>query len=593
MKKSLIFVIALSLCSIFMTSACTPSSDADKTEKIKYTKYEKSTIVADDYSMIKQKTLDGGFDHDIYYRNDLKLDLGDPMVVYDDETRLFYAYGTRGGFSTIDYFTSADLTDWTYGGVAFQAPKGSWAYREDNIWAPDIQKIGGKWYMYFTFPGDKKSGVTTHCQIGVAVGDSLTHFELYTGVNAKGQTVTLDKNTFDGMENATILDPTVFEDDDGKLYMYFSYDTRKAQTAEHEGKYAEIWGVRLLDPVTWDLGTLKRLTVPGYKNLEDTGNNGQGSVEWEYWSASFTNGYRCSEGPYMIKRNGKYLLTHVSNSFVDNQYNVGYAVSDSPLGDYDKPWSKDDPLANMLLGVPGNVGSSYDSKYKGMQTGTGHASIVRVGDEFLFAYHAHVNRDSWDVKTDYSLYTDRRAGAFDYLYFDENGTPYTNGPTWSLQRLPAAVSQYSNIAVGNGVTVRAEAKDEKQVRYLNDNRTSRTFDSSADAHFNAGTHSIEFRFDKKMSIKAVNVFNAADYEYSISYIDQIDFGNNKGFVGIYFNPAYIGSREVTVGTEKYIYPHTAFTLCLADPVTTDRIVVTISSDKEFAIGEIEILGAEL
>lgn len=591
MKKYLSFLFTVMLCMTLVLGACTNTGGGDNGDKITYTKYANSTIDADDFSLVNQKKSDDNFDHNIYYRNDLKLDMGDPMVVYDDESKLFYAYGTRGGYSSMDYYTSDNLTDWTYGGVAFQAPQGSWAYRTDNIWAPDVQKIGNKYYMYFTFPGNAANG--NHCQIGVAVGDSLTKFELYTGVNANGQNITLADNTFSGMENATILDPTVFEDDDGKIYMYFSYDTTKAQTAEQEGKYAEIWGVRLLDPVTWDLSTLTRLTVPGYKNLNDTGNNGKGSVEWEYWSASFTGEFRCSEGPYMIKKNGKYILTHVSNSFVDNQYNVGYAVSDSPLGEYDKPWSEEDPLANMLLGVPGNVGSANDARYKGMQTGTGHASIVDVNGEYMFAYHAHVNRDSWGVETEYSQYTDRRAGAFDYLYFTQDGTPYTNGPTWSLQRLPEAISGYKNLATGSGVTVRAETIDKAQVKYLTDNRTSRVFDSASDARFAAGTRSIEIKFDKAVSVKAVNIYNAADFNLFVSYIDQIDFGNNKGVANIYFNPAYIGSREVTSGTQQYIYPHTAFTVCLTQPVTTDRIVITISSDKDFALGEIEILGGTL
>ena len=228
-----------------------------------------------------------------------------------------------------------------------------------------------------------------------------------------------------------------------------------------------------------------------------------------------------------------------------------------------------------------------------MQTGTGHASIVDVNGEYMFAYHAHVNRDSWGVETEYSQYTDRRAGAFDYLYFTQDGTPYTNGPTWSLQRLPEAISGYKNLATGSGVTVRAETIDKAQVKYLTDNRTSRVFDSASDARFAAGTRSVEIKFDKAVSVKAVNIYNAADFNLFVSYIDQIDFGNNKGVANIYFNPAYIGSREVTSGTQQYIYPHTAFTVCLTQPVTTDRIVITISSDKDFALGEIEILGGTL
>lgn len=593
MKKRFLTITSFLLTFSMFLGACVGGGTEDSGNDT-YKDYTSSTVMFEDYSLIDQKSYDESFDDTVYYRNDLKQDMGDPMVVYDEKSNLFYAYGTRGGDGTIEYFTSTDLTNWTRGGVCMQLPKNSWAMGDKNpdkpnegrtLWAPDVQYINGKYYMYFTVP------MYSGAQIAVAVGDSLTKFELFSGTNANGEVADSTRNTFSGMEGETILDQNVFQDDDGKLYMYFSYDTGKSKIAANQGKYAEIWGVQLKDPVTWDLSTLTRIAVPGLKNLKD--NYDKGLITWEYCSDSFANGFRCSEGPYMIKKNGKYILTYVSNSYVDNQYNVGYALSDSPLSDFEKPYDPNDAMKNMLLGVPGEPGTAIESKYINFQTGTGHASIVKVGNEYMFAYHAHMNRDRWGVQNDWSNHGDYRALGLDYLYFEEDGTPYTNGPTFSLQRLPEKVSGLRKLALEDGVRITTTLQSAANLGKLIDNKTSRIFDNSHDAKFRKGKTRIVVTLPKEYAIKAVNIYNSADYDTSIQYIDQIDFMNDNVVRDIYFNPNYIGERALTVGTEKYILPHTAFHVYLYDYVYTNKIVITIDADSEFTLGEIEILGGTI
>lgn len=593
MKKRFLTITSFLLTFSMFLGACVGGGTEDGGNDT-YKDYTSSTVMFEDYSLIDQKSYDESFDDTVYYRNDLKQDMGDPMVVYDEKSNLFYAYGTRGGDGTIEYFTSTDLTNWTRGGVCMQLPKSSWAMGDKSpdkpnegrtLWAPDVQYVNGKYYMYFTVP------MYSGAQIAVAVGDSLTKFELFSGTNADGETIDYTRNTFSGMEGETILDQNVFQDDDGKLYMYFSYDTGKSKIAANQGKYAEIWGVQLKDPVTWDLSTLTRIAVPGLKNLQD--NYDRGLITWEYCSSSFQSGFRCSEGPYMIKKNGKYILTYVSNSFEDNQYNVGYALSDSPLSDFEKPYDPNDAMKNMLLGVPGEPGTAIESKYINFQTGTGHASIVKVGNEYMFAYHAHMNRDRWGVQNDWSNHGDYRALGLDYLYFAGDGTPYTNGPTFSLQRLPEKVSGLKNLALENGVGITTTLQSAANLGKLIDNKTSRIFDNSHDAKFRKGKTRIVVTLPKEYAIKAVNIYNSADYDTSIQYIDQIDFMNDNVVRDIYFNPNYIGERALTIGTEKYILPHTAFHVYLNDYVYTNKIVITIDADSEFTLGEIEILGGTI
>lgn len=587
MKKRLFSsLIVLSILFATILGGCQQAKAPKKEDpqeeipQIEYTQYTKNTIGFNDNS---DNTL-SNFNTNMYYLNQWENsesgvgfpDMGDPMIVYDDG--YYYAYGTRGTTS-IHCFKSKDLTHWERISDCFVPDQASWG--KTNIWAPDIIKIEDKWYLYYTASMYQPQG--SHCYLGVAVADKpYGPFYQFTGVNANGETVGLDKSPFIGLEHHVLLDSTVFKDDDGSLYMYFSYD---ASTGSEEHKkmardnaVQEIWGVKLKDPVTWDLSTLTPLLSPGYQKFNDE----YRKIAWETWSPSFDpiTGKECLEGPYMIKNNGKYYLTYVANSYVDINYAVGYAEADSPLGEYYKP--NDNYLENMILGVPAEPGTITANRYLGFTTGTGHASIFKTGGgEYMFAYHAHYNRDVWD-ETGYNR-GNWRALAVDYLYFDENGKPYANGPTYSLQNTPSDISGYKNIAKDAKFTIEG-----KYAEYLNDNYTNRGFGTAEitkEARFKAGVRSIEIKFDAPVTIKALNVYNSYDRAYSINKIKQIDFGNNKGIVNVNFNNRYLSDKH-----DDFIYPHSAFNIELDEEVTTDRIVITIESSTDFALGEIEIMG---
>ena len=268
---------------------------------------------------------------------------------------------------------------------------------------------------------------------------------------------------------------------------------------------------------------------------------------------------------------------------MDAEYSEGYAVSDSPMGPFVKP--DDYYLQNMLLGVPGAPGTYISNRYKGFTRGTGHAAIFKTGGgEYMFAYHAHFNREVWSDEIPFANW---RALAVDYLHFDSNGNPYTNGPTYSLQNTPSDVSGLKNLAPQ--ATIRAEGDN---AQYLNDNYTNRInrtvlldktkrYEAIREAEFKAGTRSIELKFPSPVTVKAVNIYNSCDLEYSVKYIDQIDFGNGNGIVNALFNTRYIN--------DDFIFPHSAFNIELGSEVVTDRIVITISSDTDFALGEIEVM----
>jgi arabinan endo-1,5-alpha-L-arabinosidase len=97
--------------------------------------------------------------------------LADPTVIRSDDG-LFYAYGTMdnwgdgGGPHLVPIVRSKDLVHWTYVKDAFTT-KPAWK-EKGGIWAPEIVKVNGQYYMYYAFStwGDPDPGV------GLAIADS-------------------------------------------------------------------------------------------------------------------------------------------------------------------------------------------------------------------------------------------------------------------------------------------------------------------------------------------------------------------------------------------------------------------------------------
>lgn len=596
MKKPLkkLIPIVLSAVTALSVALCGCGSGrtgggGEHSDRIEYTAYDASTVA---FNANSDKEL-ANYDKSLYYINEWDLgysapgakadyfpDMADPIIIFDEG--YYYAFGTRQT-TVYQCFRSKDLTTWERLADAFVPSGDSWG--KNGLYAPDIQKIGDKWYLYYTancYWDDEPY----HSQLGVAVADRVYGpYTQFTGVNANGENISVSEPAFRGMAKHQILDANVLVDGD-ELYMYFSYDTKtpKNSTSEYSQMSkdrfaAEIWGVRLKDPVTWDLSTLTPLVTPGYKTYDAP----KRTVNWEVQSVVEGPGYGILEGPYAIKKDGKYILTYSANLYTHDCYSVGYAVADSPLGRYVKP--DDEYMQNMILGVPDIPGTGIANNYVGFTKGTGHAGIFQAeSGEYMFAYHAHFNRLAWN-DTPPNNY---RALAIDYIYFDENGLPYTNGPTYSLQPKPSSISGYTNLAKSAKIRVEGE-----NAQYLNDDYTNRACgirangknETPREANFKAGTRSIELAFYAPVTVKAVNVYNSFDYERAVEKIDQIDFGNGKGITDILFNRRYFSQNR-----DEFIFPHAAFNIELGEEITTDRIVITITNAADFSLGEIQVIG---
>ena len=97
--------------------------------------------------------------------------LADPSVFRDPVSGDFFAYGTEDnwgdgqGARIVPVLRSSDLVDWKLEGPSFLT-KPNWKPR-GGIWAPNVNRIDGRYYMYYSFStwGDPDPG------IGLAIAD--------------------------------------------------------------------------------------------------------------------------------------------------------------------------------------------------------------------------------------------------------------------------------------------------------------------------------------------------------------------------------------------------------------------------------------
>ncbi len=123
-------------------------------------------------SCSRKNTAVTGTMHETYQNPVFEPVLADPTVIQDPKTKLFYAYGTQDnwddgkGTRLVPILESKDMVNWSYVGPAFE-DKPNWK-DAGGIWAPDINLVDGKYYLYYSFStwGDKNPG------LGLAISDS-------------------------------------------------------------------------------------------------------------------------------------------------------------------------------------------------------------------------------------------------------------------------------------------------------------------------------------------------------------------------------------------------------------------------------------
>lgn len=544
--KKILFLFFLCVC-LTVFAACSPAQEG------------KILVENEDYLDLTSQ-YDGeslAYHESLWYMNQLQdVPLPDPFVYAEDG--LYYIVGTNDrDVNTVDCYVTADFSTYeVHRDIFAPAQFGGWESEEPEVYAPEIYCFDGVYYLYYS--ANDKEGVR-RCSV-------------VTADNPLGPYVPLVTDGIDGLHNPLFqhedhperaLDATVFTDDDGKRYLYYTVTS----DTQH------IVGVELRSPYEADWSTYTQLVIPGRLDSQSE----ETALEWETYR---DNRIKIAEAPFMIKSGGKYYLTYSVNGCWNKYYNVCYAVSDSPLGNFVKPYEEGKLWTNLLMGYPGtnDRDSELYQQWDGFASGTGHHCFFYAGDELMIGYHAHQDR-ACDDKS----YTPRYF-AFDYVHFDANGTPFCNGPTYSVIPLPESISGVRNVAGGAGVT----GENVHCPENATDNYIVDCYNLDGREHeviLGKGESDIEITLDKAYEISAIVIYNSAYYDSYVLEIEYIDFGNGN----ILYYPQFC--EDFYVNAEKeFIYPNSCFNIELLQPLEAQHIKIGFHLPEGGSINEVVILG---
>lgn len=490
-------------------------------------------------------SVDGDFNRNLFYRNDLEVRAADPSVIYADDADgkgWFYMYATSDDIGASGYmcWKSRDLSDWQTTGVAFIPDRNSWGVR--NYWAPEVIERDGKYLMYYNAMNSYEGN--RHC-LGLAVSDSPEGpFVQWTGENADGDVITVRDPIVDFSKlgddhperDMAAIDASPFIDDDGNMYLYFVRDL------SDNVKKSTVWGLRMKDEHTPDYSTLTQLTETGKRTVGgDEDALGEGNV---------------NEAPFMTKHDGKYYLTFSVNSYWEKSYSVSQAIGETPLGQFEKQ------------GLVLEAEPTYNHA-----SGTGHHSFVSVGGEMFIVYHAHIDR---------AIGGGDRAIAFDRAEFvtREDGVTviHANGPTWSVQPLPKIASGYGNVAK-NAV---CEISGVAAPSLVNGLVKIHEYDTETETDVPNGGE-ITVTFDREYTVRAVLVYHT--YDINRSYDAGLTVTVGKSSVKrLPFSTSDYTDRlgELVTGSAAVIE---------LGEVNADKVSIIIDGDA-VVISEIVVLGKE-
>ncbi len=300
----------------------------------------------------------------------------DPFVLEHDGR--YYAYGTGPASATgpaFEILRSDDLVTWESLGHAITPVDG---LATGDHWAPEVAERDGTFYLYFS------AGVEDRAhRIRVAVADRPEGpFEHLDGVVTPNEPFAID--------------PHPFRDDDGEWYLYYARDV-----LDGERVGTSIAVDRLVDMV--------RLAGEPVPVLG-------ASADWQLFRAQremygAVYDWHTLEGPFVLKRGGRYWCLYSGGAWTNATYGVSYAVADGPLGPFVEPPA---------------VGPSLLRTLPGVLVGPGHNSVIRGPDDTDYlVYHA------WD-----GAHTARRM-CIDRLEWTADG-PRTTGPTPGPQPVPSS-----------------------------------------------------------------------------------------------------------------------------------------------------------
>ena len=258
----------------------------------------------------------------------------DPVMTKQGDT--YYVFCTGKG---ITIKTSTDRANWKFSGSVFEEPLSWWKNdipeQDGNIWAPDIQFRDGKYYLYYSV----SAWMNFNSSIGFATNTTLDPKDpIYKWIDG-GMII----NAVKGGEGVNCIDPNVFVDDNGKVWLFY-------------GSYKA--GLRLVE-LDRKTGKLKSDKA---KPIVITTSLGEGVfvIKAQGWYYIFASRGRCCAG-------------------IESTYNVVVGRSKNVKGPYlnkeGKSWVNND-CSSFLVG-------NYE------EPGRGHNGFFTENDTTFIVYHAY------------------------------------------------------------------------------------------------------------------------------------------------------------------------------------------------------------
>jgi hypothetical protein len=161
----------------------------------------------------------------------------DPWILADKETQTYYMYAGAGPQVSerhragVIAYKSRDLKIWSGPYTVFEVPERSWADPTASVWAPEVHRYGGKYYLFATLHNYKPPS-----SVSPSTSDGKTHIEVaYNGIgpHPRGTQVFVSDSPsgpFKEISDKPIppfdymsLDGTLYVED-GKPYMIYAHE---------------------------------------------------------------------------------------------------------------------------------------------------------------------------------------------------------------------------------------------------------------------------------------------------------------------------------------------------------------------------------
>ena len=181
----------------------------------------------------------------------------------------------------------------------------------------------------------------------------------------------LPKGKVDGEDIPFFWDPCFFSDDDGRLYLYWGCTPTNG-----------IWGCEL------DASNPLKVVSSPQKLIAF-------EPDTQPWEIAPNKKPLAAymEGAWMVKHDGKYILTYSAAGTENKEYAMGQALGTSPLGPFVKP--KDNPFLRKTTGLV--TGTSHGAVAKGPDGGYWVAYTIRASVVHWFERRIGLDRISFNA----------------------------------------------------------------------------------------------------------------------------------------------------------------------------------------------------